>query len=1383
MIPTKIGPYEIRAEIGQGGMAIVYRAYQSAADRDVAIKLMRNDIQGDDLRQRFQREARLIARLEHPHILPIYDVDAKHEPPYIVMRYADGGTLRDLLEKGMLHFDRIIHLMQEIASALDYAHEKGIIHRDIKPSNILLDQQGNILVSDFGIARVMHSFEMNALELTQAGSIIGTPGYMAPEQGLNTKQLTTQADIYALGVVFFEMITGQMPYTADNNLGLIFKHAHDPIPSATSLNPGLPPAIDAVIARTMAKDPARRFLNCTAFASAITEILGERKTPTGRKKSTGEQAFETYVVQKNGTANAVKKDRTSQRRVPMHLALSLMGSVQIMLNSQPITGFEYDKVRALLIFLCSEPDRPHRRETIAELLWPDQPDQVGRDNLRQALATLRKAIADAKAEPSFLLISRDTLQFNRASAYTLDVIEFTHRIAACEQHTHARLELCAECIGRLERAAELYRGPFAQDLDLPDNEDFQNWLAFQRESLKARALDILYAVTAYHEQRGAFDLARRSAWRQLELEPWREEAYRQLIRVLARSGQRTAALAQYERCCHVLTEELGLDPSPETVALYQEILGGTFTAVTPVTQSGAAILRASVPTIPTSFVGRGSELAQLLGYLTDPTCRIMTITGQGGMGKTRLALEVTRQAKNLFQSVCFVPLAAVTHSDRIAWEIANAIGFTTSNPAELGAQLLAYLRDKNVLLTLDNLEHLDGELRLLTTIAAEAPKVKLLLTSRQKLNLQGEWVLPLKGLPVSEADGDDNTDNAVALFIQRAKMVQPEFNFSSRVLPDILRICRLVDGMPLGIELAAAWMQMLSCKEIADSIAGNYSFLTASTRGLPERHQSLRAVFEHSWTLLPPDQQRVFAALAVFRGGFQADAALEVAGAALPILLALVGKSMLHRNSRGRYEIHELLRQYALEKLASSGATDLIYARHLEHFTHLAETAESELTGGGQRFWLERLEAENDNFSIALAWSLDHGAAATGLRLAAALWFYSQVRAYVRESPAWLDRLLEAAPDAPIVLRAKALAAAGWQAHGRRDFSRAALQSQESLALARQIGDQRSIAYPLSSLAWLSYFEADYDQAETLGVESLALFREINDPWGKVRCLNILGFIAESQGRLPQAEAYQREAVTITRASGDNDSLGWSVYLLGHVLAVRGAYTEAVRCCEQSLEIYRELRNAYGIAVSLYTLGDAAAAVGNFTRAVALCSESVTLLRETGDIWAIGGPLSILGQVAYHQGDYPQATAFCDESYLSFHKSGDRRGMTYVLNILGAVSQAQTRDLDAIAIFKESLTLRQEIGIAHGTEFCFEHLAEIASNQQDFANAAQLFAIAENIRQNFQIPIPPIELARHQENLDRVRERLGGNAFLEAWAAGTALPLNQAIEMTLARIA
>ena len=380
------------------------------------------------------------------------------------------------------------------------------------------------------------------------------------------------------------------------------------------------------------------------------------------------------------------------------LSISLLGAFRVTRDGEPITDFEADSARALLAYLAMHAGTAFPRTALAALLWPDQPEADALHALRQALNRLRRAIGDQEADPPFLTITRTTVQFNPGSRYWLDVAAFSDLISACKHHPHRRLEACRPCRRRLAQAADLYRGDLLAGF-FWNSTPFEEWLLLERESLHRQAIDALYHLAACHEQREEWDAVLHYARKQIELEPWREEAHRQLMRALALSGQRSAALAQYQTCRRILAAELGVAPTAATEALCAQIEAET---LAPHPQPPH-----NLPTQLTPFIGREAELEQIAERLNHPDCRLVTLVGLGGVGKTRLALQIARECQNTFpHGVCFVPLTATHSADTLATALAQRLGIHTHSGERLTPQLVNYLKGKDLLLVLDNLEHL-----------------------------------------------------------------------------------------------------------------------------------------------------------------------------------------------------------------------------------------------------------------------------------------------------------------------------------------------------------------------------------------------------------------------------------------------------------------------------------------------------------------------------------------------------------------------------------------------------------------------------------------------------------------------------------------------------
>ena len=410
------------------------------------------------------------------------------------------------------------------------------------------------------------------------------------------------------------------------------------------------------------------------------------------------------------------------------LQLNLLGPLHIMLDGVSL-AFRYEKVRALLAYLAAEADRPHTRSELAGLLWPDSPEVDARRNLSQALFQLRQTIGDADQATPWLIVTRDTLQFNTAADQQVDVSEFDRLLAACAAHTHEAIDTCPACAQRLEQAVALYRGDFLQHFQIDDSLAFEEWTIFKREGLHRRALEALDQLTAYHAQRGAHDEARRYAQRQLDLEPWREEAHRQVMQALAASGQRSAALAQYEVCRKILLEELGVEPAAETKTLYERLKRAEAEPPEAGLAPPLGRWRTSLPMQVTPFLGRDQELAALAGLLSNPDCRLVTLIGPGGIGKTRLAVQAAAQQQASFDDgAAFVSLAPLANREQIVTAIADALGLVLYIAGDRAIQLLHYLHERTLLLVLDNFEHLltdEASVALIGELLRGAPSLKL----------------------------------------------------------------------------------------------------------------------------------------------------------------------------------------------------------------------------------------------------------------------------------------------------------------------------------------------------------------------------------------------------------------------------------------------------------------------------------------------------------------------------------------------------------------------------------------------------------------------------------------------------------------------------------
>jgi predicted ATPase/DNA-binding SARP family transcriptional activator/tetratricopeptide (TPR) repeat protein len=1093
--------------------------------------------------------------------------------------------------------------------------------------------------------------------------------------------------------------------------------------------------------------------------------------------------------------------------IPMErLSLSLLGPLRIALDGRPVSGFAYNKARALLLYLAVEADRPHQRDALVDLLWPDLPDTAARTNLRQVLTNLREAIGDATATPPFLLITRDTIQLNPSSGYELDIISFTTLLDTCATHSHRHLARCRSCAARMQQALAHYHGDFLAEFALGDSAPFDEWALRHREQLHQRALDTLAHLADYYERCGDDEPARRYAQRQIELDPWREEAHRQLMRLLARGGQRSAALAQYEACHSILARDLGVAPESETNALYEHIrdretgrqadkqtsrqAGVQSFSLSPLLL-GSPAPRHNFPAQTTPLIGRETELAELGDLLENPACRLITITGPGGIGKTRLALAAaTEQAQAFANGAAFVPLAAISAAEFVAPAIMAALGLPLQGQRNPRDQLLDYLHAKELLLVLDNFEQLLGPglsqnnsaADLLTDMLQHAPGITLVITSRERLALQGEWLFDLPGLsyPTGKLVDDIESYGSAQLFLQRAGQVRRQFALAEGESNAVARICRLVEGLPLAIELAAAALRVRSCAAIADAIETNLSALTTVLRSIPERHRSVWATFEYSWGLLSDEERLVFPRLAVFRGGFTLEAVeavcraqeignreqenIDTAAASLspvpysllPILAALVDKSLLRWDGADRYDMHELVRQYASEKLEQAGETERIRRQHATYFLALAEVAEPEIRARNVAPWLDRIATELYNFRATLWWSrTSAGDCELGLRIAGALEYYWMFRNSF-EGRDWLEGLLaqEAAEAAAMPqsvvdrvrlrARAKALGAAGMLAEMGGALALARVFLEESTTLFQNLEEMHNLADSLFGLAHLAWTQGAAARAAQLSEECLRVSRVSDDVATAGRCLWLLSNIAREQGDLARAQAL----ADTTQAHAQEQKLpvhfAYAIHSSSRVRLAMGDIASARAAAEEALALGRQLGHTTFIAHALLQLGRVAEAEGDQGRAVLLWEQGIGIARDAHHLRAMAEILLELGWAEHQQGNNRRARILLTESLRLYRDRGHQAFIAECLAGLAGVIGAK------------------------------------ASTPADACQAARLYGAADAMRGVGNAMLRPGDRIAYKHDLAAVRDQLGEDAFAVAWAAGRTLTLEQAIAEALA---
>lgn len=728
-----------------------------------------------------------------------------------------------------------------------------------------------------------------------------------------------------------------------------------------------------------------------------------------------------------------------------------------------------------------------------------------------------------------------------------------------------------------------------------------------------------------------------------------------------------------------------------------------------------------LPVPRTAIVGRGKELAAAQQLLLREDVRLVTVTGPGGIGKTRLTLEVARQSLTQFPGgVYFVSLSAVNDPALIPSVIARSLGIKKTEgraPFEALTEFFQNSARRPLLLLLDNFEHLSRAAPLVAELLTVGPSLKILVTSRSPLRVYGEYEFPVP--PLAQPDPkllppleELSKIPAVALFFQRATAIKPDLKLTQENAAAVAEICARLDGLPLAIELAAARIKLFPPAAMRTRLMSRLHLLTGGARDLPARQQTLRAAMDWSYDLLSAEEQKLFRRLAVFAGGCSLEAVEAVCNTKSDLgldlvegMTSIVDKSLANQVEQGegesRFAMLETIREYGLEQLAASGEESLTRRAHAAYCLVLAEEVASEDTGADQAEVLGRLEVEHDNFRAALAWLTDSGNAEWGLRLGAALFRYWEAREYLTEGREQLAKVLRLpAAKAPSKARGRALFAASVLTAAQGDYVSSDELNKEGLEIARHFDDQRGVAVCLNALAVSARDRGDLAGARALFMESHEVWEQLGDPIAVARSLSNLGSVAKSQGDFAAAHALY----------------------------------------EQCLAIFRQLNDRTGVAWALNYQGDVAREEGDAAAARSLYERSLSIFRELGDRWGIAGSLADLGNLAREHKDFQAAGAFYAESLLTFKEVGHKRGVARLM----------------------------------------ECLASSAADQSQPERALRLAGAAAALRHTLGAPLTPAEEAKLTSLLGPARQALAQSASAAAWLEGWAMSPDKAVETALA---
>jgi len=1175
-VGSRVAGYLLEEQVGEGGMAVVFRARDERLDRPVALKVLSPALAADvDYRQRFLRESRAAAAVDDPHIIPVYEAGEAGGVLFIAMRYVPGSDVRTLLRReGPLSAGRAAAIVSAVASALDAAHAAGLVHRDVKPANMLMDARAgrpdHVYLSDFGLSKPA----LAATGLTHTGQFLGTLDYVAPEQ-LGGQPVDGRSDQYALACAAFELLAGSPPFHREDGMAVMYGHVSQPPPPLTSQRPDLPAAADQVLARALAKAPADRYATCCEFADALRGSLG---LPPYAQVPGEVGARSGQAGRPAGTRTVIW---TGQDAVP----------------GEDAQGEE------------SGADRPDTSQGQSGL---------GAGVTVAELPTGTVTMLFSDIEGSTVLVRRLGERYGEALSAQRTLLRAAFRsFGGRELSTEGDsffvvFESARAAVGCCVAGQRALAG-----YDWPDGATVRVRMGLHSGE-----------PTRHEDNYVGLDVHRAAR-----------------IAATAHGGQvvlsdATRHLVESRLAADVSLRDLGWHRLKDIEAperIYQLVVAGLPDRFPPLKSLGA---QSRLPVPMTPLVGRERDLEHVLATLTGPGIRLVTLTGTGGVGKTRLSLAAAAALDQEFpHGVFFIPLAAV-RDGAVMWKtIADGLDVTAEGPA--ADAVTGYLGDRRALLVLDNLEQLDGAAGVVAGLLAAAPGLVVLATSRRPLHLPGEQELPVPPLQVPrEASVEEvSASGAARLFVQQASMSRPGFTLTAANSGDIAAICDRLDGLPLAIELAAARVRLLAPRALLARL-GHSIDLAAPDVGQSSRQQTLRNAIAWSYDLLTPGLAEAFRRAGVFAGGCDLDALAAVAApepgqgaqgaGADPLELAagLLDVSLITvtdgPDGEPRVGMLETIREYALERLERAGDLDDTRRRHAEYYAGVAERADEQVRSGGPAHMaaLDRLEAEHDNLRAALTWSLhtpaagpppaDRERAATGLRLAQALAYFWYRHGHAVEGRRWLQRAIDLAAEdggAPLAQVTHWLGVL-LQQQGEPEAALAVLE--RSLAIWRDLGERDQQARELNSLGITYHHLDDFDTARSLLEQSAAIAREIGSHMRLAAALTNLGQLESDANNFDRATEVLQEALAIDRRQGDMLGVAIDQQSLAGV-ALRAGRAQEARDLLSSMSGYVvSCGDPELLSTTLEMCAANAAQLGEGLRAARLAGAAESVRQKTG---------------------------------------------------------------------------------------------------------------------------------------------------------------------------
>ena len=1101
--------------------------------------------------------------------------------------------------------------------------------------------------------------------------------------------------------------------------------------------------------------------------------------------------------------------------------IELFGGLSAVHRGERATRFATLKTASLLAYLAYYRSKSHQRETVSELLWPDSDPAQGRSRLSTLLSYLRNLLEPSGTPSGTVLISdRNSLRLNPDLVVT-DCMKF-------ENLLHSAEKVEGESRGvLLEEAIALYGAGL-----LPGC--YEEWAVQEQVRLSKKFISANLLFSECLEKTGNLEEALQSMLNVAQRNAYSEEVSRGQMRILAKMGRCGEAMDVFSRLEIRLKEEFNVLPDRETRSLCEEIrrnpaifkigrraisqtskpvLKQVAVAGLSIEDSKTPLLKAlpscesssfqsNLPPRMTRFFGREHEREQLQEWLNDSNRRLITITGPGGTGKTRLAIEASANLIEKFQGrVWFVDLTRISDPILLPFAIVQAIGVQSgqTNPLE---QAIQKLRESPSLLLFDNFEHLMREPQetpkieptqvmqssaVVKLLLERAPELTCIVTSRQALRLGIEQELPLKMLPLPEEDWTAEAlmrNSSVALYLDRAKSVRPDFAITPKNATTVATLCRKLEGAPLALEMAAAWAKLLTPAKMLERLSDRLDSLVSRRKDVPERHHSIRETIEWSYSLLPPNLQDLFDRLSVFRGGWTMESAQAVCrlqnegdqelatDELFERMAELLDRSLIvaeERDDEIRYRFLESVREFALEKLASRSVYAEQIAIFSQYFATLAENVRTNHFTPQIKSGLKRIEEEYDNLRCALEIGADPE---LKLRLGSALYTYWRQRGFFQEGRRWLETILNDSPDAPEKLRIDVMNHVGVLAYLTGDSVAATNYLNACLKYRRNEGDAYGVGSTLTNFGAIAYRCGDYEIAETRFAEALEIFRSLEHKVHIATNLNNLCVVATDLGNLNDAKVFGEEALSIRIALGDQDGVAQSLAAKGVLMISMGQYQNAFERLNEALEINRTLGDQSSESFCLYDLGLLRFAEGEIRQALDFFESSLQLTKQLQDM-KMACSCRIRIAKCHARSENPALGAkILAETVLTVEELKDRQGRSDIAIALGEQELESGRLSLARRQFAEAMRLQMEMGTRVGMLDCVYCLAKLAFKQDDLNLSLKLLSYEQKRREEMGNSIFPIYRHEREALFASIRNGMSADEFERAWIEGVSLEPN-----------